>query len=310
MTEHDLAARAEVVKLARALGTTPEGVGFTTSLGARDIRRLRERVVGALYDEHRAAFRRVAAITRTLPTPLNVRITLRAFTPMLAARVAGEMTPERAAALADRMPVDYLAEACAHLDPRRAAPLVSRMRPDRVLAVVTELIGRGDFITLGRLLDAATERIVADVAATVPDEVLLRIGYYAESGARLTRAVGLLPADRLRRVVRSALTGPTELRTAGLALIGRLTDDALRGRLAGYAAEADDETLTLLLHTAIEHGAVGEMLTAVAVMDEPARQRVLALPAVTEPATFAVLTRVAQALDLGDRLTPPAPPGR
>jgi hypothetical protein len=304
MTGHDLAARAEVVKLARALGTTPAGVGFVATLDAPDIRRLRERVVGTLYDEHRAAFRRVAAITRTLPTPLNVRITLRAFTPMLAARVAGEMAPARAAELADRMPVDYLAEACPHLDPRRAAPLVSRMRPDRVLAVVTELIGRGDYITLGRLLDAATEQIVADVAATVPAEVLLHIGYYAESGARLTRAVALLPADRLRAVVLCALAGPVELRTAGLALIGRLDDDALRGRLAGYAAEADDETLTLLLHTAIEHGAVGELLTAVCAMDEHAQQRVFGLPALKEPGTLAVLARVAEALHLRDRLPP------
>jgi hypothetical protein len=148
------------------------------------------------------------------------------------------------------------------------------------------------------------------VAATVSDEVLLRIGYYAESSARLTRAVAQLPPDRLRRVVRSALTGPTELCTAGLALIGRLDDDALRGRLGGYAAEADDETLTRLLHTAIEHGAVGELLTAVAAMDEEARQRVLALPALADPATLAVLTGVAEALGLGDRLVRPDPAGR
>ena len=90
----DVAARVELAKLARALGTTPEGVSFAGSLDHDDIRRLRERVVAALYDEHRAAFQRVAAITRILPTPVNVRIALRAFPPLLAARVAGEMAPE------------------------------------------------------------------------------------------------------------------------------------------------------------------------------------------------------------------------
>src|SRR5262245_26602752 len=204
---HDLATRAELVKLARALGTTPEEVAFAAELPATAIRIIRERAVATMYDEHRAAFQRVATITRVLPTALNVRITLRAFSPMLAARVAGEMPPDRAAELANRMPVEYLAEACAHLDPRRAAPLIRRVRQDRVIAVIMELIARGDFITLGRLLDAATEPIVREVSATIPTEALLRIGFYAESDEQLTRAVALLPPDRLRQIVRDALSG-------------------------------------------------------------------------------------------------------
>jgi hypothetical protein len=289
---HDLTTEAELIKLARALGTTPEQVAFAAKLGHTDIRRLRERVVGALYDEHRLEFQRVATTTRMWPTALNVRIALRAFTPMLAARIAGEMPPDRAAELANRMPVAYLAEGCVHLDPRRTSRLIGRINHDRVLAVVCELVDRGEFITLGRLLDAATERIIRDVAAIISDEALLRIGFYAESGPQLTRAVSALPADRLRSIVTCALAGPADLRSAGLAMMGRLTDDGLRGRLAEYAAESDDDTLTRLLHTAIEDGAVEELLTAVAAMGEPARQRVLALPALAEH--VALLHRVAE----------------
>ena len=95
---------------------------------------LRERVVDALYAEHRATFGRIAMITRLLPTPLNVRITLRAFSPLLAARIAGEMAPDRAAELVNRMPIEYLADGCVHLEPRRAAPLISHIDPDRVVA--------------------------------------------------------------------------------------------------------------------------------------------------------------------------------
>ena len=279
----DLATRAELVKLARALGTTTEGVAFAAVLPYEDIRRVRERVVATLYDEHRAAFQRVAAITRVLPTAVNVRIALRAFPPLLAARVAGEMTPDRAAELANRMPVEYLAEACVHLDPRRAPRLVQRIRADRVLDVVVELIDRGEYLTLGRLLDAATEGVIHDVATTVSTEALLRIGFYAESGEQLTRAVALLPPSRLRGVVRDALSGPRELASAGLALIGRLTDDELRGRLAAHAAESDVPTLTLLLNTAIEDDAVDALLKAVAAMDETGRRHVLALPALGLP---------------------------
>ena len=183
----DLATKAELVKLAHTLEVTPEDLRFVATLDHHQLRRLRERVVAALYDEHRTAFQRVATVTRLLPTPVNVRITLRAFTPYLAARVAGEMAPDRAAELADRMPVDYLAEASVHLDPRRAGPLVARMRPDRAVAVVLELVGRGEYVTLGRLLDAATSWLVDEVATVVSDDALLRIAFYAESDAQLTR---------------------------------------------------------------------------------------------------------------------------
>jgi hypothetical protein len=294
----DLATRAELVKLARALGTTTDGVAFAAVLPHEDIRRVRERVVATLYDEHRGAFQRVAAITRVLPTAVNVRIALRAFPPLLAARVAGEMTPDRAAELADRMPVEYLAEACVHLDPRRAGPLVQRIRPDRVLGVVMELISRREFITLGRMLDAASEGVIHDVATTVSTEALLRIGFYAESGAQLTRAVALLPPARLRGVVRDALSGAPGLASAGLALLGRLTDDELRGRLAGFAAESGTEALTALLHTALDDDAVPALLSGVAVMDEDGQRRVLRLPALSAPEVLDRLLRAVEKHDL------------
>jgi hypothetical protein len=295
----DLAAQAELIKLARALNTTPAGVAFAKSLDYSDIRRLRERVSAALYDVHRVAFRRIAAITRVLPTPVNVRITLRAFSPLLAARVAGEMAPERAAELANRMPIEYLAEGCLHLDPRRAGPLIGQIQPDRVVSVARELVARGEYLTLGPLLDAAPDQVVCEVAASISDEALLRIGFYAESNDRLTRAVAALPPRRLRGIVACALTGPADLRSAGLALIGRLADDRLRGRLADYAAEADTETLTRLLHTAIHDNGLTELLMAVAAMSVPARRRVLALPALADPTIRDTLSKALVKHDLG-----------
>lgn len=296
-----LTTRAELVKLARALGTTPDGVSFAASLGPDELRQLRERVVAALYDEHAAAFRRIAAITRMLPTPVNVRITLRAFSPLLAARIAGEMPPDRAAALANRMPVEYLARGCVHLDPRRAAPLIERVDPDRVLAVVTELIRWGDFITLGRVLGTNTEQLTR-VAEQVTDDTLLRIATYIESDTQLTRAVNVLPPQRMRDIVHRAMTGPADLRLAGLSVVGRLDDARLRGLFAGYAAEEDDDMLTAMLHTALDEDAVVELLNAVAAMDEPARRRVVALPALEDTETRVRLSRAAAGAGLGELL--------
>ncbi|TDV47806.1 hypothetical protein [Actinophytocola oryzae] len=300
----DLATRVELVKLARVLGTTPEEVEFAAALPPATIRLVREHAVAALYDEHRAAFERVAMITRVLPTGVNVRIALRAFSPMLSARIASVMPPEKAAELANRMPVEYLTEACVHLDPRSAGPLIHRIEQARVLAVVAALIERGDFITLGRLLDTATLPIVREVSATAPTEALLRIGFYAESDDHLTRAVALLPEERLHRIVRDALTGPRELRSAGLSLMGRLTDEALRGRLAEFVVQAEDEHLTALLRTAVEDGAVRELLLAVSAMGENAQRRVLTLPALSEPHTLGQLVRAVEKHGLWRRMAP------
>jgi hypothetical protein len=300
----DLASQAELNKLARALGTTRDGVAFAKSLDHDDVRRLRERVVSVLYDEHRVAFQRVAAIARRLPDSLNVRIALRAFPPVLAARVAGEMAPARAAEMANRMPVAYLAEACVHLDPRRAPPLIRQIDPARALAAVVELVSRREYVVLGQLLDAATPQIVRDVAATVSAEALLRIGFYAESNAVLTQAVAVLPPQRLRAIVHCAMTGPPDLRSAGLALIARLEDDGLRGQLADYAAEADDEVLSTMLHTAIDNGAIPELLTAVAAMGTQAKQRVLGLPDLTEHDVLVQLVKAVTTHNLWSRLTP------
>jgi hypothetical protein len=99
----------------------------------------------------------------------------------------------------------------------------------------------------------------------------------------LTRAVAALPPDRLRRIVTCALNGPPDLRSTGLALLCRLEDDRLRGRLADYATEADDETLTRMLRATIDDNAVADLLTAVAAMSPQAQRRVLALPALDDP---------------------------
>jgi hypothetical protein len=301
---HDLATAAELVKLARALGATPAEVGFAKSLGYEEVHQLRERVTSALYEEHRVAYQRVAQASKLLPTALLVKVALRAFPPLLAARVAAEMPSERAAELANRMPIEYLADVCVQLDPARAAPLITRIAPDRALAVAGELVGRGEHLTLGQLVDAASERIVRDVAANISDEALLWIGFYAESGKHLTHAVGALPPERLRGVVDRALNGPAKLRSAGLALIGRLDDDELRRLLGDHAAAADDEVLTALLRTAIEDGAVAELLSVVASMSEPAQRRVLALPVLAERDVLVHLVKATAAHDLWGRLLP------
>jgi hypothetical protein len=67
-----------------------------------DLRRLRERVSASLFDRHRAGFQRMAAASRLLPIGVLAKIAERTMPPMIAARIAAEMAPERAAELLRR----------------------------------------------------------------------------------------------------------------------------------------------------------------------------------------------------------------
>ncbi len=274
-----LVARAELTKLARALGLPPSRVEFLARLPVEDLRRLRAAVSAALFDRHRAGFQRMAAASRLLPIGVLARIAEATMPPMLAARIAAEMSPERAAELATKLGTDYLADVCVELDPRRATPIVAALPLPVVVAVAGELVRRDEYLTIGRFVDAASDAVISAVLdALMGDEPLLRIAFYVESPDQLARVVGLLPDARLRGVVLAGVGGSPELQAAGLSLISR-SGAALAPRLADLAAEADAADLTRLLDTAVATGTVAELTDVVSRMSEPARRRIAELAA-------------------------------
>ena len=83
-----LASQAEVLKLARLLGTEPDTLGFLESQDATAIRALRERMTGVLYDDGKHLLQKVAAATKLTPTGISAVIAEKALGPLLCARVA------------------------------------------------------------------------------------------------------------------------------------------------------------------------------------------------------------------------------
>jgi hypothetical protein len=238
----DLQTRAELTKLARALGTAPERVEFLAGLPVEDLRRLRERVSAALFDRHRGGVQRMAAASRILPVGVLARIAERAMPPMLSARIAGEMAPERAAELATRLGAGYLAEVCVELDPRAAGPIVQRLPVEVVVGVAAELLRRGDHLTIGRFVDAAPDEVIRAVVDGIEDDAdLLRIATYVEHADQLERLVGVLPEPRVKGLVRAAVDGPPELQDEVTSLLGRVNDD-LAQRLAALLDEPVDKS--------------------------------------------------------------------
>ena len=268
-----LVTTAELTKLARALGLPPDRVEFLARLPVDDLRRLRDAASAALFDRHRTGFHRMAAASRLLPIGVLATIAERTMPPMLAARIAAEMSPGRAAELAGRLGTVYLADVCVELDPRRAGPIVAALPLPVVVAVAGDLVRRGEYLTIGRFVDAASDEVIRAVLSGIEgDEPLLRIAFHIESPGQLARVVGVLPDARVRDVVLAGVTGPPELQVAGLSLMSRA--GALGARLGDLAAEASPADLTRLLDTAVAHGAVPELAAVVSRMSEPARRRV------------------------------------
>jgi hypothetical protein len=90
-----LEIRAEIIKLARLLGREPEGLEYLEQVPAADLRALREQITDALFSAHGHALGRLAAASKLLPIRVVSAIGERAFGPVLAARIAGLLEPER-----------------------------------------------------------------------------------------------------------------------------------------------------------------------------------------------------------------------
>lgn len=301
----DLATRAELVKLARVLDTSVEGLAFLRSADSADIHELREGISAALHDKHRDLYQRIASASKLLPAALCVQVAERTFPPVISAKVAAEIGTDRIGEFAKRLSVAYMADVCTDIDPRRVPELLASVPVERGTRVAVELVRRREYLTLGRMIDAATEQLVRAAAAEIEsDEALLWVAVYVESVDRLTSAVRALPAQRIRSVLHTALSGATELHGTGLALIARVDDEDLRRTLTDYAAEESDETLERLVRTAVSDGFLSELLVVVANMNESSLQRFAALNVLTEREILVALARAVDDGEYRERLLP------
>ncbi|MRH90550.1 hypothetical protein GFY24_24425 [Nocardia sp. SYP-A9097] len=118
----NLAARAEVVKLARELDTAPENLAFLLDSDPTAIRRVRQRMHRSLDAPYRPMFQRLAKVSALVPNSLAIAIATRYFGPMLCGMIASSLTPERAVGLIGHVPVDFLADLAPYVDPDAATP--------------------------------------------------------------------------------------------------------------------------------------------------------------------------------------------
>lgn len=204
MTTENFASQAEILKLARVLGTTPERLAYLESVDAAELQTFRERVTDTLFDTNLAVLERMALASRLVPGPILAKIAEKVFGPLLCARIAGLVDVSRGVDVAKRLKPPFLSDVAAELDPRRASAIITRIPLDTVVAVAGELVRREDWITVGRFVGHLPDPTVKKALDVIGDAALIRIAFVLDDKSRIDHVLGLLSEDRFRGLLRVA----------------------------------------------------------------------------------------------------------
>jgi hypothetical protein len=250
-------AHAEVLKLARMLQRQPDQLAYLEQLPLQTLRELRERITEVLWTAHDGALNRLAAASKLLPSGISATISERAFGPLLSARLAGLLDPERAVDVATKLSSPFLADVAIELDPRRASEVISRIPPHQISEITRELVAREEYVTMGRFVGHLRDEALLAALAAMDDRSLLQTGFVLEEKERLRELVRLLPQPRVAAIIQAAADGG--LWIEALDLMGHLSERQ-RSELAAVVLELDHASLKTIVAVVIEHDLWQEVL--------------------------------------------------
>jgi hypothetical protein len=285
-----LAGHAEVLKLARLLGTSTDRLGYLERLSPEEIREVRERASDVLFDVDGHRFRLIALASKLPPAALTAVIAEHAFGPLLCARITARLEVKRAVDLAERLPRKFVAALAINLDPRRARDIVAAIPPYLIGEVAAELTKDREYVAMGRFVGYLTDDAIKAAFRVIDDASLLRISYFVEVAEHLDHVVGLLEETRIRSAIRAATA--EDLWPQALDLLSRVSPQRA-GRLADLAAEEDDSVLEGMVETAQRDGLWDVVLPVTNEMSHAGLTRFTSLAALHDPDVLRAMVRVA-----------------
>jgi hypothetical protein len=225
--------RGEILKLARLLGREPETLAYLERVDPEDLRRLREQVTEMLFSAHAGALGRLAAASKLLPAGVIAAVAERALGPMLTARIAGLLEPERAVDVAGKLPLAFITDVAAELDPRRAGAVVALIPAGQIAEITRELVRRGEAVTIGRFVGHLSPEARLAALAEIDHDLRAQVVFVVEDEPGLHQMFAdIAPQERRELIDAAARAGASaEL----LELIARLPEP-LRESYLGLAA--------------------------------------------------------------------------
>ncbi len=288
--------RAEIAKLARLLARDVDELDYLTQVPADDVRRLREQVTEVLFNAGGPALGRLAAASKLLPIGLVATMGERVFGPVLSARVAGLLEPDRAIEMAARLPIGFLTDVATELDPRRAHDVIARIPPEQIAQITRELIQRGEYVTMGRFVGHLERPALTAAIKVMDDRALLHVAFVLETKQSLRDLIDLLPPARLDSVIDTAAR--EDLWPEALDLFTHLSE-AQRSDLINRAADRDDAVLDGLILSAQEQGMWHVVLPLTRLMTPASLRRFATLASIQ---TDGVLDNIVQVAALHEEL--------
>ncbi|HWF72507.1 MAG TPA: hypothetical protein VG186_04135 [Solirubrobacteraceae bacterium] len=294
-----LETRAEIIKLARVLGTPADQLGYLERATPDDLRALREQATDKLFEGDRDRLHKLALASRLLPSSIGAAIARWALGALLSARVTGLLVPSKAVDMAKHLPASFLADIAVELDPRRAREVIERMPAWQVGEVAAELARRNEHVAMGRFVGFLGDEAITAAMEQIDDAGLLRIAFVMEGKDNLDHVVSLLPEHRLAGVMRSA--DQARLWPEALDLLDHLSDER-KGSLAEIATA--EGLLESLAETAHAEGLWDVVLPVIPLMTEGSRLSLARLPIVEDRDALAAILETAAVFDLWAALLP------
>lgn len=296
-----LEARAEVLKLARVLRRAPEDLDYLLGVPPKDLRTFRDQVTELLFSSHRAVFARLAAASRLLPIRVVATIGERAFGPTLAARITGELDPDRAVEMANTMPIEFLADVAVELDPRRASAVIARIPAPRIGEISRELVRREEYVTMGRFVGHLGDDAVRAALDELDDRALLQVAFVLESKSALEHLVRLLPDTRRGRLLEVA--AKYDMWAEALDLLSHLREPTRR-RFAHLESLGEPGVLEQIVVAAASNRLWAQLLPLVSELPQDGQNRVAAAAARLPAEQLEELYADARAAGLEEGLAP------
>ena len=285
--------QAELLKLSRLLETDETDMAFLEGQDLTSLAAFRTRISSFFYQQHQDSYQRLAGISKLVPTGASAKLATTVLGSVLAAGIASELPADRAIKLADKLPNDFLAKLCIHLEPTYSRALLAAM-PDKIVATVAKsLLAMNEHITLARFVNVIQPSALKAVTASVEDgEAMVKISLYLEDKSTLNTLLGLLSETQQRATLKAATDH--ELWPAVLSLNGHLNTQ-LRGQMGNLVAEQGETVLSHIIDVASEQRLWTNLLQAVNAMDNAHQQTVVNVPKLREDTIIeSLITTVAE----------------
>jgi len=244
-----MTASPELQKLAHQVGVKADSLGFLAGVPAEDLRALRGQIGEALFQADKHYFVKVAALSKNIPAPIAAKVTEFALPPLIAARVAELLEPNKAVDLVGRISGSYLAKVATAMDPTRSPHIIEKIPPDKVALVGRELAAQGEWVVIGGFVSTVSDAGLRSSVGVFNGEQLLRIGFVLDDTARLGEIAEMLTDKQVDEILVAAgehqlwpelnelAANVTDAQAARLATQLAAAPDAVRAAVTGAAAD-------------------------------------------------------------------------